>query len=148
MSLGLSGNPPVRRQPRRNALQDRGASVAPNYTAFNVSSNGALSPVPGSTVTLPVGLSPAQARVSRDGRFVFGDNFAIPGTTPGPRADDRPVPHPARRDAPHAPGGPVAAAVGPNVLLGTAVHPTLPVIYGGLTAMAAWPSSATQRKAP
>ena len=40
------------------------------------------SPVPGSTVTLPIGLSPAQTLISRDGRFVFGDNFAIPGTTP------------------------------------------------------------------
>jgi len=117
---------------RGDALQGRDATVAGNYTAFRVAQDGSLAPVPDSTITLPLGVSPAQALVSRDGRFVFGDNFAIPGTTPELAQTIDPFviqPDGALR---RAPGGPVAAAVNPNVLLGTAVHPTLPVIYGGL----------------
>ena len=54
---------PVRRQSRR-CIQGKTASIAPNYTVFNVSNNGTLVPIPGSTVTLPVGLSPSQALIS------------------------------------------------------------------------------------
>jgi 6-phosphogluconolactonase (cycloisomerase 2 family) len=117
---------------RGDALQGRDATIAGNYTAFRVAPNGALAPVPGSTITLPLGVSPAQALVSRDGRFVFGDNFAIPGTTPDLAQTIDPFRIQPDGTLARAPGGPVAAAVNPNVLLGTAVHPTLPVIYGGL----------------
>jgi hypothetical protein len=76
-------------------------------------------------VTLPLGLSPAQTLISRDGRFLFGNNFAIPGTTPpSARTID---PFKIRPD------GAVTANVNPNVLLGTALHPTQRIIYGGLT---------------
>jgi 6-phosphogluconolactonase (cycloisomerase 2 family) len=132
VSRGLSGNH-LYVVNRGDALQGRDATVAGNYTAFNVAASGALSAVPGSTVTLPVGLSPAQALVSRDGRFVFGDNFAIPGTTPPLAQTIDPFRVRADGTLQSAPGGPVAAAVDPNVLLGTTLHPSLPIIYGGLT---------------
>jgi 6-phosphogluconolactonase (cycloisomerase 2 family) len=132
VSLGLSGNH-LYVVNRGDSLQGRDATVAANYTAFDVARGGALSPVPGSTITLPLGLSPAQALVSRDGRFVFGDNFAIPGTTPPLAQTIDPFRIQTDGTLRRAPGGPVAAAVNPNVLLGTAVHPTLPIIYGGLT---------------
>jgi 6-phosphogluconolactonase (cycloisomerase 2 family) len=132
VSLGLSGDH-LYVVNRGDALQGGDATVAANYTVFDVARDGALSPVPGSTITLPLSLSPAQALVSRDGRFVFGDNFAIPGTTPPLAQTVDPFRIQADGTLRRAPGGPVAAAVNPNVLLGTAVHPTLPIIYGGLT---------------
>lgn len=132
VSLGLSGDH-LYVANRGDALQNQTATIAPNYTAFNVGEHGALSPIPGSTVTLPIGLSPAQTLISHDGRFLFGDNFAIPGTTPPLGQTIDPF-----RIAPdgsfvQAPGGPVSAAVNPNVLLGLALHPTQQIIYGGLT---------------
>ena len=45
-------------------------TIAPNYTAFTVNHDGSLSAIPGSTVTLAVGLSPSQALVSDDGQFL------------------------------------------------------------------------------
>jgi 6-phosphogluconolactonase (cycloisomerase 2 family) len=132
VSLGLSGDHLIVVN-RGDALQGHPATIAPNYTAFKVADDGKLTPVPGSTVTLPLGLSPAQALISRDGRFLFGDNFAIPGTTPplGQTID----PFKIRSDGTlqQAPGGPVTANVNPNVLLGTALHPAQRIIYGGLT---------------
>ena len=68
---------------RGDALQAHTATVAGNYTGFNVNEDGSLSPIAGSTVTLPLGLSPAQTLISPDGKFVFGDNFALP-TNPTP----------------------------------------------------------------
>src|SRR5205814_2180430 len=117
---------------RGDALQGKAATIAPNYTAFDVAKNGALSPIPGSTVTLPVGLSPAQALISRDGRFIFGDNFAIPGTNPPLAQTIDPFHIQSDGTLQQAPSGPVGAAVNPNVLLGLATHPTQRIIYGGL----------------
>jgi 6-phosphogluconolactonase (cycloisomerase 2 family) len=84
-------------------------------------------------VTLPLGLSPAQTLISRDGRFLFGDNFAIPGTTPPLAQTIDPFKIQSDGTLQQAPGGPVTANVNPNVLLGTALHPTQRIIYGGLT---------------
>ena len=52
-----------------------GGTNRPNYTTFRVGSDGSLSRVAGSTVQVRPGSSPTQALISRDGRFVFGDNF-------------------------------------------------------------------------
>ena len=131
VSVGLSGNH-LYVANRGDALEGHAATIAPNYTAFTVHGT-ALTPVPGSTVTLPVGLSPAQTLIARDGRFLFGDNFAIPGTKPPLAQTIDPFRIQPDGTLAPAPGGPVAAAVDPNVLLGTAVHPTRPIIYGGLT---------------
>src|SRR5207237_6162184 len=81
VSLGLSGHH-LYVVNRGDALQNQTATIAPNYTGFNVGEDGSLTPVAGSTVTLPIGLSPSQDLISPDGKFLFGENFAIPGTTP------------------------------------------------------------------
>lgn len=47
----------------------------PNYTVFTLDVNGTLTPVPNSTVETTSGSSPAQALVSHNGNFVFGDDF-------------------------------------------------------------------------
>lgn len=132
VSLGLSGDR-LYVANRGDALQGQTATIAPNYTAFKVGENGALSPIPGSTVTLPLGLSPAQTLIPRNGRFLFGDNFAIPGTTPPLGQTIDPFQINPDGTLQQAPGGPVNAAVTPNVLLGLALHPTQKIIYGGLT---------------
>jgi 6-phosphogluconolactonase (cycloisomerase 2 family) len=117
---------------RGDALQGQTATIAPNYTGFFVNHNGSLSPIPNSTITLPLGLSPAQTLVSRDGKFVFGDNFAIP-TNPTPPLGNTIDPFQIAPDGTlqAAPGGAVGAS--PVVpLLGLAVHPTQQIIYAGL----------------
>lgn len=49
----------------------------PNYTAFRVTPQGKLIPVPNSTVSIPNGSVPTQALISSDKRVLFG---AEPGT--------------------------------------------------------------------
>ena len=85
---------------------------------------------------LPLGLSPSQTLISPDGRFVFGDNFAIPGTHPPLGNTIDPFRIGADGTLQAAPGGPVGPSPS-TTLLGLAVHPTQPIIYGGLTATAA-----------
>src|SRR5262249_7359173 len=79
-SLGISGD--------RLYVSNRGditsthpGTVVPNITGFFIDEDGALSPIPNSTVTFPVGTSPSQNLISRDGRFLFADLFGVPGTT-------------------------------------------------------------------
>jgi 6-phosphogluconolactonase (cycloisomerase 2 family) len=129
VSLGLAGER-LYVTNRGDALQGHTATVAPNYTGFNVNEDGSLSGIPNSTVTLPVGLSPAQTLISPDGQFVFGDNFAIPGTTPTLGNTIDPFRIGADGTLQPAPGGPVGPS---TTLLGLAVHPTQRIIYGGLT---------------
>jgi 6-phosphogluconolactonase len=52
-----------------------GGTSKPNYTSFRVAADGTLSKVVNSRVEVGAGASPTQALVSRDGKFVFGDNF-------------------------------------------------------------------------
>lgn len=52
-----------------------GTTSAPNYTVFTMNNNGSLTMVPSSTVNTTPGSSPAQALVSKNGKFVFGADF-------------------------------------------------------------------------
>jgi len=132
VSLGLAGDR-LYVTNRGDAVQGDTATIAPNYTGFNVNKNGSLSAIPNSTVTLPVGLSPSQTLISPDGHFVFGDNFAIPGTTPPLANTIDPFRIASDGTLQPAPGGPVGPG---TTLLGLAVHPTQRIIYGGLTGTA------------
>lgn len=138
VSLGLAGNR-LYVTNRGDALTGQTATVAGNYTAFNISAGGKLTAVPNSTITLTLGLSPSQTLVSPDGRFVFGDNFAIPNN-PNPSATLGNTIDPfqiATDGTLHAaPGGPVgASATAPfPTLLGLAAHPNQRIIYGSLVA--------------
>jgi len=117
---------------RGNALQAATATIAPNYTGFNVNHDGSLSPIPNSTVTLPLGLSPSQTLISRDGKFVFGDNFGIP-TNPTPPLGNTIDPFQIAADGTlqAAPGGAVGTTPATPVL-GLTTHPTQRIIYAGL----------------
>jgi 6-phosphogluconolactonase (cycloisomerase 2 family) len=108
-------------------------TVAPNITGFTIGQGGALFAVPNSTVTFPVGTSPSQNLISRDGRFLFADLFGVPGTS-APQ-DNTFAPFQVKADGTLAlaPGGNVGADVKPPVLLGAAVNPHLNIIYAGLT---------------
>jgi len=109
-------------------------TAAGSYTGFIVNDDGSLTPIPHSTVSLPLGLSPSQTLASLDGQFLFGDNFAIPGTTPPLGNTIDPFAIATDGALQPAPGGPVGALIAAPTLLGLAAHPTQPIIYAGLTA--------------
>ena len=98
----------------------------PNYTSFQVSKKGALTPVKNSTISLDLGSSPSQALISPDGKLMFGAEFLggllrtlrIKESGRLFQADAQPLP-----PGEFAPGSNVP---GP---LGLAVHPTLNLLY-------------------
>jgi 6-phosphogluconolactonase (cycloisomerase 2 family) len=119
---------------RGDALQGATATVAANITVFKVKDDGSLKHVNNSTVDFPIGLSPSQVEVSPDGKFVFADNFAIPGTTPtlGNTLESFRITASGRLEA--VQGGLATADVAAPTLLGIATNPTQRIIYGGLVA--------------
>jgi len=71
VSVGLLGDTLVVVNKDQDPAQN--ASLAlPNYTTFNVSSSGRLSPVSQSTVSVAYGSSPSLALVASQGQVVFG----------------------------------------------------------------------------
>jgi 6-phosphogluconolactonase (cycloisomerase 2 family) len=131
-SLGISGDR-LYVSNRGDITSNHPGTVAPNLTGFVIGEDGSLSPIPNSTVTFPVGTSPSQNLISRDGRFLFADIFGVPGTS-APQ-DNTFAPFQINGDGTLtlAPGGNVGANVAPSVLLGAAVNPKLNIVYAGLT---------------
>ena len=74
VSLGLLDDVLVVVNKDQDPAQDPNL-VQPNYTTFRVSPSGALTPIPGSTVTVAYGSSPSQALVASHGPLVFGADF-------------------------------------------------------------------------
>src|SRR6201998_1223648 len=66
VSLGLDGNILTVVNKDQDPAQNDNL-VLPNYTTFNVSRNGALTPIPGSTVSVAYGSSPSQALIGARG---------------------------------------------------------------------------------
>lgn len=60
-----------------NKSQDplKSTPQAPNYSTFTIDASGKLTPVSGAKFETAPGSSPANALVSRDGRFLFGTDF-------------------------------------------------------------------------
>ena len=110
-------------------------TVAPNITGFRIHHDGSLTAIPDSTVTFPVDTSPSQNLISPDGRFLFADIFAVPGSTA--KQGNTLAPFRIERDGglELAPGGNVGAPVNPPLLLGAAFNPNHRIIYAGLTAV-------------
>jgi hypothetical protein len=108
-------------------------TIVPNIRGFTINGDGSLSPINNSTVSFPVGTSPSQNLISRDGRFLFADIFGVPGST-APQANTF-APFQIRGNGTLnlAPGGNVGAAVTPDLLLGAAASPKLNIVYAGLT---------------
>jgi 6-phosphogluconolactonase (cycloisomerase 2 family) len=114
-------------------------TVAPNIAGFTINDDGALSPIPGSTVTFPVNTIASQSLVSRDGRFVFEDLFAANGTPPQGNTL-APFQVQGSGTLQLAPGGNVAgqvsgATTAAPALLGADVNPRLNIVYAGLTGL-------------
>jgi len=124
VTIGLAGN--------RLYVGNRGGSgLAPNYTGFTVAADGSLTPIQGSTVSLPAGLIPAQPLVSRDGQLVFGDNFGSSSSTDSSLNNTiEPFRIAGDGTLQLAPSGAVSA--GSGGLLGFATHPTQRIVYAGL----------------
>jgi 6-phosphogluconolactonase (cycloisomerase 2 family) len=134
VSLALSGNR-LYVVNRGDEVQGAPGSVAPNYTGFYVNDNGSLTPIPHSTVTLPVGLSPSQVLVSNDDHFLFGDNFTPPPLLNVSEANTvAPFKIAPNGSLSPASGGPVAAPVSPPLVLGLAQSPDHRILYTGLVA--------------
>jgi 6-phosphogluconolactonase (cycloisomerase 2 family) len=119
---------------RGDALQGATATVAANITVFKVRDDGSLKHIDNSTVNFPIGLSPSQVEVSRDGKFVFSDNFAIPGTSPAMANTLEAFRITNKGQLESVAGGLVTADVASPTLLGLATHPTQRIIYAGLVA--------------
>ena len=118
---------------RGDEIAGQPGTVAPNYTGFHIEHDGKLTPIAGSTVTLPLGLSPGQILASQQGDLLFGDNFTPPplvnvalSNTIEPFNVD-----PSGRLT-VAPGGAIASNATPPLILGLAENPTQRILYAGL----------------
>jgi 6-phosphogluconolactonase (cycloisomerase 2 family) len=123
----------------------------PNITGFRVTSAGRLLPIPGSTVNLPADSAPAQALISKDGRFLFEPEIAFNVKNDFSVTLGNPVLRSfqirANGQLVQAPGSPLTIPPFPvpegsqvplfppdtRIALGLTNHPTLPVFYSGIT---------------
>jgi hypothetical protein len=131
-SLGISGDK-LYVSNRGDSAVGHPGTVAPNITGFMIGDDGLLTPIPGSTVTFPVDTSPSQNLISRDGKLLFADIFAVPGSTAAQGNTLAPFQIQADGTLKRAPGGNVGAPVNPPLLLGADTNPNLPILYAGLT---------------
>ena len=109
--------------------------AAPNYTAFSVAANGALTAVPGTTFSTTPGASPAHALVAPGQRLLFVDDF-LGFMNPTPTGTLRAFAIGADGKLTAAPGTPLAlpAVPAPNMAggaLGLWAHPSQNVLYVG-----------------
>jgi hypothetical protein len=136
-SIGISGDKLyVSNRGDSTATQPAGTDV-PNITSFRIGFDGSLVSIPGSTVTFPMGTSPSQNLISPNGKLLFADIFAVPGSTAAQGNTLAPFQIDRDGSLDLAPGGNVGAPVSPPnppLLLGAAFNPNQRIIYAGLTA--------------
>ncbi|AMV27401.1 6-phosphogluconolactonase [Gemmata sp. SH-PL17] len=116
---------------RGNAAAGAPGTTAPSVTAFNINRDGTLSAIPHSKVTFPVGTFVTQTLVSRDNRFLFVEAATLEGTAGGNTLTPFRINADGTLTA--APGGAAGAGTNAPILLGSAVHPSLNIIYTGFT---------------
>jgi 6-phosphogluconolactonase (cycloisomerase 2 family) len=133
-SLGIVGDKLYVSNRGDSAVGNPG-TVAPNITGFRVHHDGSATPIAGSTVTFPVGTSPSQILIAPDGRLLFTDIFAVPGSTAPQGNTLASFQIEGNGSLQPAPGGNVGAPVAPPLLLGAAFNPNQRIIYVGLTAV-------------
>lgn len=131
VSLGFSGDHVLVVNKAHDGYRDL-SDEAPNFTSFTVNDDGSLTPVPGSTVDLPLRSNPAQALISPDGTVMFG-------TSPGGFLRSYQVHDDGTfTEAPGSPQRVSPAAYPPSFperkrfAVGLAVHPTRPIMYADL----------------
>jgi 6-phosphogluconolactonase (cycloisomerase 2 family) len=104
--------------------------VQPNYTTFQVSRDGELTPVPNSTVSVAYGSSPSQALAASQGSVVFGADF-LGGLLQSFRVDEDGR---LRQNLPQAlPEAVFTGLTGGHQPLGLRTHPFLPILYVDIT---------------
>jgi 6-phosphogluconolactonase (cycloisomerase 2 family) len=104
-------------------------TVLPLYTAFRVASDGTLSPLSDSTVSVAMQTDPSQALTVPGQHLLFGDDF-LGGLIQSFRYDDDGHLH---QNPPTAfPASEYVGNPAPRVALGLITHPYLPILYAGM----------------
>jgi 6-phosphogluconolactonase (cycloisomerase 2 family) len=73
VSIDVSGNYVFVVNKSQDPLHE--ITQAPNYSTFTIDGNGKLTPVPGAKFSTTPGTSPTQNLVSKNKKFLFGDDF-------------------------------------------------------------------------
>ena len=133
-SIGIAGDK-LYVSNRGDSAVGHPGTVAPNITSFRIRQDGSLTPISGSTVTFSVDTSPSQNLISPNGRLLFADIFAVPGSTAAQGNTLAPFQIEADGGLDLAPGGNVGTTANPPLLLGAAFNPDQRIIYVGLTAV-------------
>jgi 6-phosphogluconolactonase (cycloisomerase 2 family) len=130
VSLGLNGTILTVVNKDQDPAQN-GNLVLPNYTTFSVSPrNGALTSIPGSTVSVAYGSSPSQALIASRGSIVFGADF-LGGLLQSFRLNEDGR---LRQNPPRAlPDSVFTGQTAPHGPLGMRTHPNLPILYVDIT---------------
>ena len=129
VSLGLTGKILTVVNKDQDPAQNSNL-VQPNYTTFQVSPDGQLTPVDESTISVAYGSSPSQALAASQGPFVFGADF-LGGLLQSFRIDQNGRLH---QNLPQAlPESVFAGLTGAHEPLGLRTHPFLPILYVDIT---------------
>src|SRR6201988_1919385 len=129
VSLGLSGNILTVVNKDQDPAQNDNL-ILPNYTTFSVSRNGALTPIPGSTVSVASGSSPSQALIASRGSVVFGADF-LGGLLQSFRLEGNGR---LSQNPPQAvPDSVFTGQTAPHGPLGMRTHPNLAILYVDIT---------------
>jgi hypothetical protein len=132
VSVGLRGDTLVvvnKDQDPAQAGTSAGA-VLPNYTTFNVSPGGQLTPVPDSTVSVAYGSSPSQALIASRNNVVFGADF-LGGLLQSFSLDPKGA---LDQNLPQAlPNSIFTGLTGGHEPLGMRTHPFLRILYVDIT---------------
>jgi DNA-binding beta-propeller fold protein YncE len=132
VSVGLKGDTLVVVNKDQDPAQAGTAAgaVLPNYTTFNVSPSGQLTPVPNSTVSVAYASSPSQALIASQGDVVFGADF-LGGLLQSFSLDPNGA---LDQNLPQAlPNSIFTGLSGGHQPLGMRTHPFLPVLYVDIT---------------
>jgi len=129
VSLGLNHNILTVVNKDQDPAQN-GNLVQPNYTTFQVSPNGELTPVDNSTVSVAYGSSPSQALIAAERPVVFGADF-LGGLLQSFRiAEDGRL----QQNPPQAlPDFVFAGLTGGHLPLGMRTHPSQQILYVDIT---------------
>jgi 6-phosphogluconolactonase (cycloisomerase 2 family) len=129
VSLGLNHNILTVVNKDQDPAQNRNL-IQPNYTTFQVSPNGELTPVDNSTVSVAYGSSPSQALIAAERPVVFGADF-LGGLLQSFRiAEDGRL----QQNPPQAlPDFVFAGLTGGHLPLGMRTHPSQQILYVDIT---------------
>lgn len=129
VSVGLKGDTLLVVNKDQDPAQNS-SLVLPNYTTFTVQPNGALTPIPGSTVSVEYGSSPSQSLIGSVGSVAFGADF-LGGLLQSFSID--PFGHLLQNLPQALPNSIFTGLAGGHQPLGMRTHPFLPILYVDIT---------------